>query len=1106
MKRTLLGVLVLAGSLLAPAVAQATVSLDVTATHSPATVLRGDEYITYTVTVRNTGDSPTTAATSLDLQLPAGVFLDSGSGSGWSCNLSTEICTYSNTPPVAGNENFTALSARAFIDPATISDVPVATFTASGGGAGVSAVGQDSFTLGPQLLFGLRPGTFLAGACKAPTLTPTLDPACAAGGLGDPETQAGGHPFAANTSFEFVRKRVKPSGTFSLDTAPFESVRDATINLPPGFTANPTVIAGGCTVEQVSTSTCPERFAIGRAFADLDLTAGFSGPVDQQAVVYKVQAEEGYPATFAFRPVGISPVTITLRPKVRPGDFTITAFSPSPPQSPMLYGIKYFTFCSYGAKVEPREGINTQSAGCKSPTDAGALSIPFLTNPTRCTGQSDTTSIDVASYQHPGAKDSEGFPDLADPDWKTFSTTSPPLTGCNQLEFEPSFEGRPSTNVADAPSGLDFHLHIPQDGLVDPEGLAPSHLKDTTVTLPEGMVLNPSAANGLQACSAQQIGLVRVDHTPPYAIRFNGAEAQCPAASKIGTLTVTSPLVDQTLQGSVYLARQDDPATATPGTENPFDSLLAIYLVLRNEEIGFSAKLAGKVTADPLTGQLSTVVAENPQVPFEDLELEIFKGARASLRTPATCGLKTTGGIFIPWSAPDSGLPPPASDSFEITTAPGGGVCASSAAGLPNAPKMSAGTTVRKAGAYSPFVLKLSREDGSQEIDGLSVTLPPGLTGRLAGIPYCPESAIAQARSRSKPGDGALERDNPSCSSASQLGSVDVAAGAGPLPFHTSGTAYLSGPYKGAPVSMVVITPAVAGPFDLGTVVIRNPLYVNSVTGQVSVVSDPIPTILEGIPLDVRSITVLISRDQFTLNPTSCEPKVVTGIASGKSSDAPVSSYFQVGECSSLAFKPNLKLRLRGPTRRGAYQRLTATVTYPPGPGYANIARASVALPHSLFLAQEHIGTVCTRVQFAAHACPAASVYGHATAVTPLLAEPISGPVYLRSSANPLPDLVAALKGPDNQPIEVELAGRTDSKNGGIRNTFDVVPDAPVSKFTLQLKGGRKSLIVNSRDLCKSTQRATVRLLAQNGKRRNFRPVIKNDCGKKKRKSARPQR
>jgi hypothetical protein len=338
----------------------------------------------------------------------------------------------------------------------------------------------------------------------------------------------------------------------------------------------------------------------------------------------------------------------------------------------------------------------------------------------------------------------------------------------------------------------------------------------------------------------------------------------------------------------------------------------------------------------------------------------------------------------------------------------------------------------------------------------------------------------------------------PSCPAASQLGTVSAGAGSGPSPFFVQGKVYLAGPYKGAPLSIAIITPAVAGPFDLGAVVVRAGLYVDESTAQITVKSDPLPTILQGIPLDVRSVAVQVDRNQFTLNPTNCEEKAITAqLTSLAGAVASLQSHFQVGGCAGLGFKPSLKLSLKGATKRTGHPSLTATVTYPKGGSYTNIARAQVTLPHSEFLDQAHIKTICTRVQFAAKACPAASVYGHAKAITPLLDAPLSGPVYLRSSNHELPDLVADLNGQ----VEVTLVGRVDTgKSGGIRNTFEAVPDAPVSKFVLSMQGGKKGLLVNSADICGKPQRAIVNLTAHNGKTLKMTPVIANSCGAKAKK------
>jgi hypothetical protein len=332
------------------------------------------------------------------------------------------------------------------------------------------------------------------------------------------------------------------------------------------------------------------------------------------------------------------------------------------------------------------------------------------------------------------------------------------------------------------------------------------------------------------------------------------------------------------------------------------------------------------------------------------------------------------------------------------------------------------------------------------------------------------------------------------------VGTADVAAGSGITPIHVGAHAYLAGPYKGAPLSVVVITPAVAGPFDLGVVTTRVALNVDPETAKIHAVSDPLPQILDGIPLDVRSISLELGRPSFTLNPTSCDPSSVLGSAtSALGGSAALSSPFQVGGCNTLPFKPNLAISIKGATKRGGHPALKAVATAKPGE--ANIGRVSVALPPTEFLDQGNIKTICTKVQFAANQCPAASIYGKATAITPLLDSPLSGPVYLRSSTHKLPDLVVALKGPASQPIEVVLAGKIDTFHKGLRNTFEAVPDAPVSKFVLEMQGGpKKGLIENSANICKADNKATVLMDGQNGKVHDTEPVLKTSCGEKGRK------
>ncbi len=627
----------------------------------------------------------------------------------------------------------------------------------------------------------------------------------------------------------------------------------------------------------------------------------------------------------------------------------------------------------------------------------------------------------------------------------------------------------PMPNAVIAPDVFTSEAAIP---------LSPATLKDATVTLPAGVSLNPSAANGLASCSEQQIGYQPAEGK----VFFSEAPQSCPNAAKIGSLEVSTPLLgDHKLPGAVYVAQP---------YQNPFGTLLGIYLAIEDEETGIVAKLAGKVTPDPQTGQLSATFTENPQLPLEDVDLHFFKGPRGVLKTPLTCGTYTTTSTLVPWSTPEGQNANP-SDPFQTSLPAGSGTCPTSEASAPNAPAFTAGTTTPQAGAYSPFVLKLTRPDGSQQLTGIETTLPKGLTGKLAGIPYCSEAQIAVAKSREAPNQGALEQQSPSCPLATEVGTVNVGAGAGIAPFYVQGHAYLAGPYKGAPLSLVVITPAVAGPFDLGTVVVRTALNVNSETAQITAKSDPLPTIRQGIPLDVRSIALKMNRPDFVLNPTSCDPMAITGSAltlTGQS--AALTSSFQVGGCSALKFAPKLALSLKGSTKRTGHPALKAVLTYPKG-SYANIARAQVTLPHSAFLDTTHIKTICTRVQFAADQCPKGSIYGFARAFTPLLDKPVEGPVYLRSSSHELPDLVVALKGQ----IDVDLVGRVDTgKGNGIRNTFDAVPDAPVSKFVFEMKGGAKGLLVNSENICSKTQKAIADFTAQNGKVLNRTPVIDNGC------------
>jgi hypothetical protein len=879
-------------------------------------------------------------------------------------------------------------------------------------------------------------------------------------GPGAEETQAGARPFRGTANFQLNRV----AGPISI--LPIGSLRDTFTQLPPGLVGNPRALPT-CPSNINVVSNCPLASQVGFALVDISLPI-----ISPYHLIYNMETQPGTPALFRFDAEG-APILLSARLRTG-GDYGVEIVSRNAPQTIATLGVEVTL---WGVPADPAHDFERGGNGkgpcvdpavfCSNPSTAPLK--PFISLPTSCSGPVET-QITISTWE--GESDAKSF-------------TSPGGEGCNALDFSPTLKARPTTNVADSPSGLDVNLHIPQNEACDPGppvncGLAEAHLRDTVVKLPEGMTVNPSSANGLGACAPAQIGLTSAPGVTP--ITMTADAAACPDAAKLGTVSVDTPVLDHPVQGAAYIATPYD---------NPFGSLLALYIALDDPKTGIVVKLAGKVSLDPVSGQLTATFDENPQLPFEDFTLHFFGGAGGSLRTPSICGNYETTSSFTPWSAPDSGPPDTPADTWAIEQGPGGS-CANDVRQLPNSPSFDAGTASSVAGAKSAMVINLKREDGSQQFKSLTVTPPQGLVGKLAGIPYCPQSALDEAAAKS----GRAEEASPSCPAASYVGSSTAAAGAGPAPYYAAGRAYLTGPYKGAPLSIAIVTPATAGPFDLGTIVVRTAVYVDRRTAQITAVSDEIPQILQGIALDVRSVQVKMDRPDFTINPTSCDPMGFGGsLLSTQGSSAALLSRFQVAECGRLAFKPRMRLSLKGGIRRNGYPALTAVLTMPEGG--ANLSGISVALPHSEFLAQEHIRTICTRVQFAADQCPAGSIYGNVTVNTPLLDYPLTGPVYLRSSDNPLPDLVPDLRGPASQPIKLESAGRTDSIRGGIRNTFDFVPDAPFTKLVLQMQGGKKGLLVNSRNICAKPYKATVKYSAHNGATLEAHPVLRAKCPKK---------
>lgn len=967
--------------------------------------------------------------------------------------------------------------------------------TCAGGGEGTVSPGEEVSIVVPVKVEASAPASLVAkaaieggGAARVETSTPTPSyPERAEGGPfestpfgfiegpgltgsvveadGTEARLAGSHPYAMTVAAMNLATEANTPGNSTVLSAG-GGLKEATVELPQGVVIDPQATEKCHESELESHGGCPADSQAGTATLKLSIGRGLGGGSSTSAL-YNVVPPPGYPAEFGFEVVGGSYVHL-LGSVSSDGSFTLTASSRDVLQRVAVGGVSVTLWGDPSAESHDRQRGTCLDEPLRPGCPTARTRKALLTLPAACSG-SLRTAANIESW-------------LGDSDSEHYDSPSA-VEDCGSLQFEPTIESKATTAQADSPSGLTFDLHQPQDEEYEDEGGNPRRetapLKNTTVALPEGFSLNPSAANGREACTASQVGLATAPGQMP--IRWHEEPARCPDSSKVGTARVSTPLIDHELQGSVYLAKP---------FENPFDSLLAIYLVVEDEQSGIIAKLAGKVEGDVSTGQLRTSFDESPELPIEDIHLNLFDGPRAALTTPLTCGEKTTNSTLTPWSGPQGADAHPTA-GFAITAG-----CFDSEAAAPKSASFTAGTQTPLAGAYSSFVLRLSRPDGSQHITGIETTLPAGLLGKLAGVAYCPESGIAQAISREKPEQGKLEQQSASCPQNSEVGTVNVTAGSGSNPIPVSGHAYLAGPYKGAPLSLVVIVPAVAGPFDLGTVVDRVALNVGEYDARIHAVADPLPTIREGIPLDVRSIELKLDRPSFTLNPTSCEVKAIEGSISTQAGQSQtVSNRFQVGECGRLAFKPKIAISLKGPTRRTGLPALKATVTYPQGGAYANIASAQVSLPKSEFLEQGNIGLACTKPVLAAHGCPAKSIYGKAKAWSPLLAQPLEGPVYLVGGYGyKLPAMVAELDGQ----IRVLLVGKVDTgSNKGIRSTFEAVPDAPVEKFVLELKGGKKyGLLVNSENVCKRKQVGQASFKAQNGRKKSFSVTIANSCGK----------
>jgi len=893
-------------------------------------------------------------------------------------------------------------------------------------------------------------------ALAAAALALAASPAAAAFGLTDLEVisetagggealQAGSHPYALTTQVAVQTELDPDSGK----VVPSEELKDLYISFPSGLVGNPTAVPQ-CSSEAFlagETGECENASAIGVAEVEF-------GEPDKIVLVpvYNLEPTRGFAAKLGFIVEQRAPVAIDVG--ISPGSPHEVLAKATNVSQALFFLRSRVTI--WGTPADPSHDPQRGTCALKGGTCPSGLLTEkaFLTLPTDC--------VDPLTFGFEG--DSWQNPDP--PQWFATSESvggaGTPLSpiDCGEVGFEPVVEVAASTAAANSPSGLDFKIDVDDPGLSDPTARAESTIEKAEVTLPEGMTLNPSAGEGLASCSQADLA----NETPTSA-----PGAGCPEAAKVGSVEVETPLLEDRVQkGSIYIA--------TP-YENPFGSLLALYVVIKDPEMGILVKLGGSVDPDPLTGRLQTTFGEAafpiPQIPFSHFRFSFNSGPRAPLTTPPGCGTHTTTAVLTPSSG---GGPLTTTSSFETTTGPGGGPCPP--ASLPFLPGLTAGSIDATAGAFSPFFMRLTRSDTDQEITRLSSLLPPGLTGKIAGLQQCPQAAVEAARAKS----GAAEQSAPSCPDSSLVGHTLSGSGVGPALTYVPGSLYLAGPFAGAPLSIVAIVPALAGPFDLGTVVVQEGLDLNPDTAQVEVKGDAaeaIPRILQGIPLELRDLRIMVDRPGFTLNPTSCEPAEAKATLTGVSTLATLAAHYQASNCGALKFKPKLTLSLKGKMKRTGNPAITAVVK--PRTGDANIGASTVLLPPSLFIDNAHISNPCTRVQFNENACPKASILGKARAFTPLLDQPLVGPVYFRSNGGEreLPDVVADLHGQ----FHIVLVGFVDSKHKRVRTRFLDVPDAPVSKFVLRLAGGRRGLLENSADLCRTKPKARLVLVGQNGKR-----------------------
>jgi hypothetical protein len=859
--------------------------------------------------------------------------------------------------------------------------------------------------------------------------------------------QAGGHP-------DLVTE-------FKLGEIEKQAAKTVTFEAPEGIFGNPNAVAR-CTSADFAVSECPVNSQIGV----ITVWAYHNGNTEDllgTAPLYDMVPLATEAARFQFV-VPVVDIPIAVPVSVRTGSdwglrFSVTEISQ---QTPLRKVKMTFWGVPLAAANKPerfQKGSPGNPPGCAEkehasecitkPGEPSQTPQPLIDNPTFCNGVALPTELTVQSYQHPNEPPARAVSEY------------PAIDGCEAQNFNPVLSASLTTSETDSASGLNLGFKVPQKLELAP---SPSELRTATVLLPEGLNINPDAADGQSACRDSEANF------------GSDGPANCLDNSKIGTVRIGTPALDEPLRGSLYI-----------GEPKPGDQY---RLIMALSGDGINGKLVGRVIPDPVTGRLTAAFEDLPQVPFEEFDVHLFASDRGLMATPTRCTLFSARAHFIPWndilSAQDS------EQSFGLNEGPGGQLCPGEI--RPFSPRLVAGSDNPLAGEFSAFHLKLDRDDGDQFLGDLNFRMPPGFTGDLRGISYCPESSIAAAAQMS----GKAEKASPSCPGSSEIGTSNVAAGPGSHPFHAVGKMYLAGPLKGAPLSLVAITPAIAGPYDYGNVVVRVALQVDPLTAQVSAESETMPQIIGGVPIRMRSIQVNIDRPNFTINPTNCSVFSVDSQGIGdQGTVTDFSSYFHAVNCARLGFEPKMGIRLLGgkkQTRRGANPALRFDLWTRAGD--ANLKSLAVTLPKAFAIDQRHLGNICSRAELASRHCAGRQAIGNVRVDTPLLDQPLTGLAYAVSGFGKLPHVVFILNGQ----VTIMPEAESSSVGGGfLKTVVPVIPDAPVGHFRFDLFGGKHGYLVNTRSTCGSEPVVRVRYVAQNRRRHSQRVRIATKCGKKTR-------